>query len=100
MREKGFCAVRWPVEMRQDLKIAAARHDPPLTMGEYLIKAFRAFEQDAPRKAGKPTKKSSPQTLNKRFTVLGKRLVQTRDHDRIECVLQALIELVSHGPPH
>lgn len=39
-----FVSVRWPRAKRQELKVAAAQHDPPLTMGEYLVKCFLTVE--------------------------------------------------------
>lgn len=41
----NFVAVRFPRSLQQALKIAAAKHDPPVTMGEYLIECFEKVQK-------------------------------------------------------
>ena len=61
MNEVSYIAVRWPRQLRQPLKVAAASADPPMTMTEYLQECFERIQSrgglDAvKREAGKKEK--------------------------------------------
>jgi hypothetical protein len=84
---KDYIAVRWPSTLRQQLKVAAAGHTPPLTMTEYLAKCFNDIQD---RGGFEQAKSASPRRSDReqrqRYQVNSEKLFKTRDRRLIECI--------------
>jgi hypothetical protein len=80
--------VRFPSDMRRQLKVAAARHK--VTMGDALVQAFLEWDAAQAEKASRRVAKDGRAT---KLAILGRNVVSTGDARKIEaalCVLESL----------
>jgi hypothetical protein len=97
-KEKDYIAVRWPVTLRQQLKLAAAGHNPPMTMTDYLVGCFRLVQERGGLATVVRDGASRPPISLKRqreqFEELLSQLFATRDRELIHTFLTLLRSIV------
>ena len=95
-KARDFKAVRWPTALRQALKMAAAAHNPPMTMTEYLAECFQVIQNNGGVGSKLPTSASGAEKKQrKRFDEFGVRMFRTNDRRLIDSVLTLLDRLVT-----
>ena len=96
-KDKSFIAVRWPSTLRKPLKVAAAEHDPPLTMTEYLANCFSEIQDEGglgKRKRSSGTAAEIPvrndKERRKRYEEASEKLFHTNDRRLIDSMISLL----------